>query len=153
MRVRWPILLLVAGHTALLASYTLPAAWIPAPLSALAAAYVRPLFHQQWRLFAPDPPRCSCRVEVEATGPRWVALRADRSHYLHRRIVHGIAWNVQRAVHNGGTTLEPIIAEAIARQAHQQGLAMGPLRLVEQCVTDPNRPSLRTQRITSLHQP
>jgi hypothetical protein len=140
MRVRWPILLLVAGHTVLLAAYTLSTQWVPAPLSALATAYVRPLFHQQWRLFAPDPPHCSCRLEVEATGHRWVALRADRPHYLHRRMVHGIAWNVQRAVQDGETTLEPIMAEAIARQVHQQGLAMGPLRLVEQCITDPKMP-------------
>jgi hypothetical protein len=150
MRLRWPIPLLVAGHTALLAAYTLPADLVPLRTRALAIAYVRPLFHQQWRLFAPDPPLCSCQLQVTDANGRWVGLGEDHPHYLYRRMVRGMAWNVQRGVVEGHTRVEPVIAEAIGRLLRDQGSSVGPVRLVERCITDPEQPYQREERITPL---
>jgi len=52
-------------HTLLLAAYTLPAQMVPLRFRYWSQAYARVLFHQDWRLFAPDPPSCGCSIAIQ----------------------------------------------------------------------------------------
>lgn len=78
-------LLLVGLHFVLLAAYTFPDTWVPVRLRYWAQAYARVLFHQDWRLFAPDPPACGCSLEFRtSTSDRW--LRVEDLH-------HHVVWS------------------------------------------------------------
>jgi len=44
--------------------YVLPDVGVPAPLRHYSYRYIRPLFHQGWKLFAPEVPRCSGALYV-----------------------------------------------------------------------------------------
>ena len=48
-----------------------PVQVVPVRMRYWSQAYARVLFHQDWRLFAPDPPPCGCSIEVtgEPGGP------------------------------------------------------------------------------------
>ena len=48
-------------------------------------SYARPLFHQQWDLFAPDVPPCGCTIEVK-TEDGYVDLMEGRG-LIGRRLV------------------------------------------------------------------
>ncbi len=150
MKVPRRILLygLVFMHIMLLACYTLPQQWIPGGMEKLAQLYVRPLFHQQWRLFAPDPPLCAAEVQVSADGTTWEALHAEPDHYLEQRIIRNIAFHVSHAVH-ADEGIHPVLKETLYRAC---GTAMDPAamsyRLMEWCVLDPAKPQERTLRIT-----
>ena len=67
------------AHTLLLAAYTMPAQVVPVRMRYWSQAYARVLFHQDWRLFAPDPPACGCAIEIvdAIDGP---AMRLDDLH-------------------------------------------------------------------------
>ncbi|MFZ1689135.1 MAG: hypothetical protein WAU70_17060 [Flavobacteriales bacterium] len=84
---RWLVVVLVAGHMALLAAYTLPGIWVPTRLRFWSQAYTRVLFHQDWRLFAPEPPACGCAVQVKGSeDTEWVDLNSVHSHFLWERM-------------------------------------------------------------------
>lgn len=153
------VLVLVAVHTALLTLYTFPPALVPEKLRIVGQLYARPLFHQQWRLFAPDPPLCSCTIEC-STGGRWFALSSDPDHYLQRRAAQSIARHVQAEVAAGRSRPSPQLIHAMRAMAQHgnEWRAGYPLpefrfRLVEHCVTDAHRPWLREERITELAVP
>ncbi|MEZ4757994.1 MAG: hypothetical protein R2817_14295 [Flavobacteriales bacterium] len=148
-----PVLLLVVVHAALLACYTLPATGVPEPARALATAYARGLFHQQWQLFAPDPPLCSCHLEWRSSAGDWTDPLPATTHYLARRMLRSAAWNVQRELAGGADAPSAPLQQALHRLgAHHVPHATG-LRLVEHCVTDPARPAEREPRITPLPLP
>ncbi len=52
------------GHVLLIMSYTMPKEVVPIRLRYWSQAYARVLFHQDWRLFAPDPPDCGCSIAI-----------------------------------------------------------------------------------------
>lgn len=75
------------GHTLLLACYTMPSGWIPARARYWSQAYARVLFHQDWRLFAPDPPACGCALEVKGEhNDAWTELSSLHDHFVWQRM-------------------------------------------------------------------
>lgn len=152
------VIALVALHTVLLAFYTFPTALVPEKLRVIGQFYARPVFHQQWRLFAPDPPLCSCNVQANWSEDLWVDIDHGPDTYLQRRTVQAVARHMQAEVHRGDT----IPAEELVRAAEAmvyngqfdpgrgRELPELRLRLVEHCVVDPWKPRERAERITYL---
>ena len=62
--MRAAAIVIAVGHVLLLASYTMPQDVVPTRVRYWSQAYARVLFHQDWRLFAPDPPACGCSIMV-----------------------------------------------------------------------------------------
>lgn len=145
------VIIVVAVHTALVAAYTFPAKMVPQPLTFLAQAYARPIFHQRWELFAPDPPLCSCEVQV-GLGDDWRPLHAGDAHYLTRRLARTISWHVQQEVAQGRDTISVELKQAMRSMVRDIGRDTDHLRfrLMEQCITDPSDPIRREERITPL---
>lgn len=141
------ITVVVLLHTLLLAAYTLPEQFVTEQARLIGQWYARPLFHQQWMLFAPDPPRCSCQVQVKRGAQEWTTLGDDHGHYLHRRMARGIAWNVQRELSGGAGVLSEPVAQALRNMAGDPTLHF---RLEERCVDDPHHPAQRSLRHTEL---
>ena len=80
-------IVVVALHIALLAAYTLPHQFVPTRVRYWSQAYARVLFHQDWRLFAPDPPECGCSVEYKGTQEsEWRRLEDLHHHFIWRRM-------------------------------------------------------------------
>lgn len=77
----------VLVHGVLLAAYTFPPEWVPTRMRFWSQAYARVLFHQDWRLFAPDPPTCGCTLEVKgAEDETWIDLSSRRNHFVWQRM-------------------------------------------------------------------
>jgi hypothetical protein len=152
-RVRRSIGALLALHTALLAAYTLPEAWVPPPLRALATAHARPLFHQGWTLFAPDPPRCACELQVGIGEHDWRALDGAQDHYLVTRMARNTAAYLDGARPLGDTLhVDPMLWQAMHALVRDIGREVPELRFraVQRCVTDDRRPQERTLRIVPV---
>ena len=155
------VLALVALHTALLACYTFPEALVPEKLRVLGQLYARPLFHQQWRLFAPDPPLCDCCLQWSTAASGWHDLRYGNEDYLHRRTLQSLARHVQAEVQSGDTVPAPQLVRAMRGIVYHgsfdpgRGRVMPELRfrLVERCVIDPSAPAIRAERVTLLRTP
>lgn len=64
MWIRRTAIAIAVAHTVLLAAYTLPQQVVPIRFRYWSQAYARVLFHQDWRLFAPDPPACGCSIMI-----------------------------------------------------------------------------------------
>ncbi len=152
-RKRALVIALVALHTLLIAAYTLPDAVVPVRLYVLAQRYARPLFHQQWKLFAPDPPLCSCEVQVAFGEEEWRPLHAGDANYLTRRMARSIAWYVQSEIGSGRKSPSPGMQSAIQAMVRDIGRDVPDLRsrLKEACVTNVDRPLEREKRITPLN--
>ena len=74
-------------HTLLLAAYTMPTVLVPMRVRYWSQAYARVLFHQDWRLFAPDPPECGCSLEVNSGGLfGWRAMDGLHEHFAWDRM-------------------------------------------------------------------
>jgi hypothetical protein len=74
-RTRSIAIIIAAAHTMLLLAYTLPSGWVPVRLRYWSQAYSRVPFHQDWRLFAPDPPECGCSIVIQDDpdgDPEWM---------------------------------------------------------------------------------
>lgn len=145
----------LAAHTALLAMYTFPHELVPERLRVIGQLYVRPVFHQQWRLFAPDPPTCDCQVEVRNGGEDWRSIVREGDGYLDRRMAQSIARNVQRITEQGGNRPDPptwAAMQAMVRDITRERPELR-FRLVEHCVEDPKEPAHRFGRITELEAP
>lgn len=149
------------AHTLLVACYTFPEAMVPERMRVLGQLYARPLFHQQWRLFAPDPPLCSCMLQWSAQGSAWRSIDHGPDTYLQRRTVQAIARHVQAEVHAGDTVPAEPLLRAMRGMVYQGAFDTGrdrhlpklDFRLVEQCVSDPRSPRHREERITLLRTP
>lgn len=99
-------LLCAVAHTLLLACYTLPAPWVPVRLRFWSQAYARVLFHQDWRLFAPDPPACGCTIEVRPSPEaQWQALGAAHPHFVWSRMCANACRFAEAAYHPGDTAI------------------------------------------------
>ena len=78
------------------------------------------LFHQGWDLFAPDPPRCSCEIQVGLNDLDWRPLDASQDHYLATRMARNIA-----AYLNGGSPfpdtlrVDPLMERAVRGMVRQ----------------------------------
>ncbi len=149
---------IVALHMVLLACYTFPGSMIPERLRVIGQFYARPLFHQQWRLFSPDPPLCSCHVQARWGTRSWGRIERAEDGYVQRRVAQAIARHVQAEVAMGDTVPAVELVRAMNSMALYSEFDPGEgrvptqieFRLVEQCVTDPKRPAHRTERITNL---
>ena len=106
------------AHTLLLACYTLPAAWVPVRLRYWSQAYARVLFHQDWRLFAPDPPACGCSVDV-ATTTGWRPLSAVHHHVVWTRMCANACRFAEACYHEGDTCINApeALTASLARMA------------------------------------
>ncbi len=152
---------IVAGHTLLLAVYTFPRQIVPERLRVLGQLYARPLFHQQWRLFAPDPPLCDCRLQWSTAATPWSYIEYRPGGYLHRRTLQSLARHVQSEVHAGDTVPAPELVSAMRGIVVHGSFDPGPgrtlpelrFRLVERCVIDPGAPAIRAERVTPLRTP
>lgn len=149
------VVFVVAIHVAFLLAYTLPACFVPQRLQAWSTRIVRPLFHQRWNLFAPDPSPCHCQVEVALGDADWRPLIPGDRHYLLRRMDRPLAELIRSDVQHGDTLLRPILADAVRGLARDIARDAGPLRyrLVQHCIIDPERPADRATRITRLELP
>jgi len=145
----------VCAHLLLLLAYTLPPSWVPDKLNPIAQGIVRPLFHQRWNLFAPDPSPCHCRVEAALADDAWIPLISGDRHYMLRRMDRPLAELIRSDVERGNTRLRPILADALRGLARDIARETGPLRyrLVQHCITDPERPAEREVHITPLELP
>lgn len=152
-RKRALVIALVAVHTLLIAAYTLPDQLVPGRLYVLAQRYARPLFHQQWKLFAPDPPLCSSEVQVAFGEEEWRSLHASDANYLTRRMARSIAWYVQSEIASGAKVPSRGMQRAMKSMVRDIGREVPGLRFrsKEACVIDPGRPSDREERITPLN--
>jgi len=142
----------LALHFGLLACYTLPEQWVPKRLHYWSITYARPLFHQGWSLFAPDPPRCSCEVQV-GMGEDWRALDAAQDHYLLTRMTRNISAYLEGAVPFADTLyVEPLMEQAMRGMVRDIGREVPELRFraVQRCVTDDHRPLDREMRTVPI---
>ena len=150
---KWLIPAILLAHFGLLACYTFPSRWIPDRLRYWSITYARPLFHQGWDLFAPDPPRCSCELQVGIGESNWRELDAYGDHYLRTRMARNIA-----AYLNGGSPMPdtlkvpPVMEEALRGMVRDIGRELPDLRFraVQRCVKDDRRPAERTTRYVPI---
>lgn len=147
------VVAIVAGHIGLVLAYSLPRAMVPDRLFFWSQRYVRPLFHQQWNLFAPDPPACECTLQVGLPDDSWRPLVSDDDHYLVHRMARPLADHVQEQLQRGDTVIMPVLSDAMRGLVRDIGRQLPGLRfrLIERCVEDPDRPGERDERITPLH--
>lgn len=150
----------VLFHSVLIAAYTFPRDLVPERLHGIGQWYARPLFHQSWKLFAPEPPLCSCALEARVAEGTWQRIDGGTENYLQRRSVQSLARYVQVEVHSSDTVPNAILLSAMhanfLQGSKDTGREAGSLRtefrLVERCIADPLRPAERGIRITQLHQ-
>ncbi|MBP6390372.1 MAG: hypothetical protein KA175_12415 [Flavobacteriales bacterium] len=149
----WYVVFAVALHIAMLAACTAPREWVPARLRFWSQAYVRPFFHQTWGLFAPDPPLCSCELQVVLGFSDSRSLSNAQGHFLVRRMA------LQIGQYLGGTRplpdtllVEPRMEHAIRGLVRDIGRDVPTLRFqaVQACVDDIARPDHRTGRIVPI---
>lgn len=106
-RVRWWMAAVVAGHTLLLAAYTFPSGWVPVRLRFWSQAYARVLFHQDWRLFAPDPPECGCALQLRpAPDDPWVDLSSVRAHPIWQRMCSNACRYAEAGIPPGASSVD-----------------------------------------------
>jgi len=143
---------LVVLHVLMLAAYTMPPTYEPSKLHVLSIRYVRPLFHQQWHLFAPDPPLCSCVLEVAESAGEWHPLVNATFDPLPRRMARHLAEYVQDGVAEGDHRPMPVLQRAIRSMVRDFTRETDSLqfRLVEECVLELELPKDRKTRITLL---
>jgi hypothetical protein len=108
---RWLMAAIIVGHMSLLAAYTLPNEWVPTRVRYWSQAYSRVLFHQDWRLFAPDPPLCGCTLQVKGSQDiQWIDLDSAHSHFLWDRMCS----NACRYAEAGLATNDSVVKAPIA---------------------------------------
>ncbi|MBK6628963.1 MAG: hypothetical protein IPJ87_02305 [Flavobacteriales bacterium] len=142
---------LLTVHILLVVGYTAPGRWVPPLWRAWSVALVRPLFHQRWDLFAPDPPRCACTLEVKRGRGDWTAVEADGP--VARRMPHHLL-----AYLGGGEPLPDTLVvpdhwvPALRSLLNELPRAGGPVafRTAQQCMDDPARPGERRVRYVQL---
>lgn len=158
---RWTVIVIVVLHVVIAGAYTFPRNLVPGPLAAWAQMLVPPLFHQQWKLFAPDPPLCSCVLEGRFVQGQWSSIDHGPDTYLQRRTMQSLARHVQAEVQQGDTIPDPHLVQAMRMNilAGYSGSGRGQIapdpefRLVERCIIDPRQPKDRMVRITRLSTP
>lgn len=150
MKMNWKsriVIALAVMHLTFLLAYSIPDRLVPERLRVIAQLYVRPLFHQQWKLFAPDPPLCSCEIEWSTNGIEWRPIEAG--HYLEKRMVQHLARHAQAALRSENGIIDPLLIEAM-RSAESEEQMDVIFRLKEKCVIEPETPADRETRITPI---
>lgn len=149
------VVLIIVAHLGLALAYTLPGQFVPERLFSWGERYMRSIFHQQWNLFAPDPPTCMCRVEVGLPDGTWRPIVPDDRPYLVHRMARPLADHVQEQVAQGDTVLLPVLAAGLRGLVRDIGRDVHTLhfRLVGRCIVDPSKPAERSERITALRLP
>jgi hypothetical protein len=107
MRIQRPAIAAAVVHTLVLAAFTFPAEWVPTRLRYWSQAYARVLFHQDWRLFAPDPPSCSCRIETQQEGGSWHALDSLHDHFIWERMSANLCRFAETGIEGDTVTYVP----------------------------------------------
>lgn len=111
------VLFLVGLHLVLLAAYTFPDAWVPTRLRYWSQAYARVLFHQDWRLFAPDPPACGCSLEFYTSDSRgWLRVEDLHDHVVWSRMCANACRFAEASALPGDTIAR--VPEALAGSLH-----------------------------------
>lgn len=142
------IVAVVLLHTLLLAAYTFPEELVPERMRIIGQWYARPVFHQRWKLFAPDPPQCSCALQLSYDTLSWQPVASSSAHYLEQRIVQNhCLW-----LSEDYPGMEEQAHLALLRLADDATTATR-FRLVEECITDPALPAERSTRIKPLFGP
>lgn len=147
--------MLISAHLLLVLAYTLPRAWVPDRLFFMGQRHVRPLFQQQWNLFAPDPWLCERRVEVGLADGTWRPLTTAEDSYVYRRMTRPLAELVATDVQQGHAVLMPRLAAILRGAARDTGREVPDLRyrLVQRCITNPARPQERVESVIELQLP
>ena len=151
MKMNWKsriVIALAVLQLTFLLAFTFPDRLVPARLRTIAQLYVRPLFHQQWKLFAPDPPLCACALEWSDDAGEWRSMEAG--HYLEKRTMQHLARHAQAALRSGTGKVDPLLFEAMRKAiiSEEEGNVL--FRLKEQCVIDPDLPAGRELRYTPI---
>jgi hypothetical protein len=128
---------LAVAHTFLLAAYTFPQEWVPTRLRYWSQAYARVFFHQDWRLFAPDPPACACSLEVLPTpAGEWEELANAHSHFVWRRMAANACRFGEALVRPGDTVIDAPIALTVSLEQMAEELPRKDtlrVRIVRRC--------------------
>lgn len=132
------LLPVLGAHILLLAAYTGPERWVPPRLRAWSVAWVRPLFHQGWDLFAPDPPRCSCVLQARAGNGPWRALAHEEGLLARRMARHLAAYAGGGAVLPDTLVLSQRWAPAMRTLAIREGVGPRSFRAVQRCLEGPS---------------
>ncbi len=130
-------------HTLLLACYSMPVTWVPVRARYWSQAYARVLFHQDWRLFAPDPPACGCSLEVKGEGDAWIELSSLHRHFVWQRMCANACRFAEASPRRtDGTILAPYALTLSLEHMAQELPRKGPLlfRVHEQCEVDEHLP-------------
>lgn len=142
------VVAVVLLHTLLLAAYTFPEELVPERVRVIGQWYARPVFHQRWKLFAPDPPLCSCALERSEDAISWQPVANSGMHYLEQRIVQNHCLWLSEGL--PGTEQQALPA---LQRFTEDVTSTTRFRLVEECITDPVRPSERSTHIKPLFGP
>lgn len=149
---RWVVAVAVA-HTLVLAAYVLPDAWVPGRARAWSRAYTRPLWHQQWRLFAADPRMTTAWIEVGLGHDDWRRLDAafGGNGAMHR-MATALAQYTEDELDGGAAAPSPEIMQAMRSLVRDIAREVPELRfrLVRDHVVDPHHPEVRERTITYL---
>lgn len=150
---KWIVVAIVAFHMVLLAAYTAPEDLVPPRLRFWSQAYTLTIFHQRWDLFAPDPPRCSCELQVILNPSDSRPIASSQDHFLVRRMA------LQLGQYVGGTrplpdtlVVDQQMEHAIRGLVRDIGREAKDLRFqAEQtCVDDLAHPDQRSWRIVPI---
>ncbi|QQR85460.1 MAG: hypothetical protein IPJ76_12680 [Flavobacteriales bacterium] len=132
----------VAVHAVLLVAYTFPAEQVPVRLRFWSQAYARVLFHQDWRLFAPDPPACGCTLQVKGTDDgAWTDLSDQSRHFIWQRMCANACRYAEAGLAPGASTVNAPLPltrtlETMAEQVPRKGpLLVRMMRCEEALVT------------------
>ena len=88
-------------HFVVVVLYVLPHSWFPEPVNTATYHYMVPMFHQNWSIFAPEPPltndRLYYRVQDESgTWSAWIDPGAElrEKHETYRLTYHWKLYNI-----------------------------------------------------------
>lgn len=112
---------LAVAHTLVLAAYTMPGALLPDRLRFWAQAYAGVLFHQDWRLFAPDPPACGCSLLVAHKGAGPEPLADAHDHFIWRRMTANACRFAEASMTNSDGPMPVVLARSLTTMADQRG--------------------------------
>jgi hypothetical protein len=122
----------VVLHTALLLAYGWPGGMVPQRIEYWAQAYARPLFHQQWSLFAPEPPACGCHIFMVDSSGEAVDLAGVRNTLVWQRMVSSACRYAEMT--GSGEALPQALSGALVELACHAGMpAQCDARLVRTC--------------------
>lgn len=147
---RAAVWLMLAVHVLLLLCYTFPQEWVPTRQRFWSQAYARLVFHQDWRLFAPDPPSCTCAIEVRPEADSaWLPLSDVHDHFIWRRMAANACRFTEASFTEGDTIVRAPFALTASLERMAEDLPRkGPLlfRWRSGCLQEPVGIALQPHR-------